>query len=97
MPDYALAYREAEVSNQSDIIIFINRGSMPVGEPSQSHGAINVTIKPDTYTKARLVAPGWDIYRLEGEWREWMTEHPRNPDAAFIGFCRKVYEKRGRP
>jgi hypothetical protein len=34
---------------------------------------------------------------LEEEWREWMTEAPRDPDKAFIGFCRKVYERRGKP
>jgi hypothetical protein len=28
---------------------------------------------------------------------ELMTEPPRNPDAVFIGFCRKVSQKRGRP
>ena len=54
-------------------------------------------LKSETYDKARAAAPGWDIYVLESEWREWATECPRNPDAAFIGFCRKVYEKRGKP
>ena len=54
-------------------------------------------LKPETYDKAKEAAPGWDIYGLEDEWRDWMTEPPRNPDAAFIGFCKKVFEKRGRP
>ena len=26
---------------------------------------------------------------MEREWREWMTEPPTHPDAAFIGFCKK--------
>jgi hypothetical protein len=34
---------------------------------------------------------------LESEWREWIVEPPRDADAAFIGFCRKWFEKRGRP
>jgi hypothetical protein len=32
---------------------------------------------------------------LEQEWREWTMEAPRNADAAFVGFCLKVFEKRG--
>jgi hypothetical protein len=44
---------------------------------------------------------GWDIYTLEQEWRGWMADRgldaPANPDKAFLGFCRKVFEKRGKP
>lgn len=53
-------------------------------------------LKSETYEKAREVAPTWDIYFLEQEWREWIVEPPKYPDAAFIGFCRKYYEKHGR-
>lgn len=38
----------------------------------------------------------WDVRCLEGEWREWIVEPPRDVDAAFIGFCRKWFDKRGR-
>ena len=51
----------------------------------------------DTYEKAKQAAPGWDIHYLEQEWRSWATETPRSADAAFIGFCKKWFEKRGRP
>lgn len=54
-------------------------------------------LKPETHDKAREAAPGWDVHMLEREWRDWMDEPPRNPDAAFVGFCRKWFEKRGRP
>ncbi len=54
-------------------------------------------LKPETHNKAREAAPGWDVHMLEREWRDWMQEPPRNPDAAFIGFCRKWFERRGRP
>jgi len=50
-----------------------------------------------TYEAAKEACPGWDIYYLEREWLEWMTEEPRNRDAAFIGFCRKWFERRGTP
>lgn len=93
LPDYTVSFEE-----EADKVIFRNRGSIistaaivdaaptPIGR-----------LQPDTYAKAREAAPGWDIYHLENEWRDWMTEAPRNPDAAFIGFCRKVFERRGRP
>ena len=52
-----------------------------------------VRLKIDTYEKAKAAAPGWDIYVLEAEWKEWGSQHqdwpPKNPDGAFIGFCRK--------
>ena len=46
---------------------------------------------------ARRVAPGWDIHYLEREWRDWVVEPPRDADSAFVGFCRKWFEKRGNP
>lgn len=55
-----------------------------------------VCLSPETYEKAREAAPSWDVYFLEQEWRMWMNEPPRHPDGAFIGFCRKWYERKGR-
>ena len=52
-------------------------------------------LKPETFEKAGMLAPGWDVYHIEREWREWLAEPPRNADAAFLGFCKKWYEKRG--
>ena len=49
-------------------------------------------LKTATYQKARLAAPGFDVYALEQDWREWIAkkgEQPKNPDNAFIGFCRR--------
>jgi hypothetical protein len=53
----------------------------------------------ETFEKARRVAPGWDIYCLEGLRRDWIAgkEKPKNPDAAFLAFCRKKYQREGRP
>jgi hypothetical protein len=52
-----------------------------------------VRLKTDTYEKAKAAAPGWDIYVLEAEWKEWGSQQQdwplKNPDGAFIGFCRK--------
>ena len=89
IPDYSIRLIEC------DMVEFCNRNTMP--ENVQISNEARIHLKTDTYHDARLEAPGWDIYELEREWREWMTEPPRNPDAAFIGFCRKVYQKRGSP
>jgi plasmid replication initiation protein len=59
--------------------------------------ATPVRLSSTSYEKAREAAPGWDVYFLENEWRMWMDEAPRDADAAFVGFCRKWFERRGRP
>lgn len=86
IPDYA-------VSMDGDVVTFHSRGSVPV--PTSGTPLHVPLLDPETYEDARSVAPGWDVYYLEREWREWMTEAPRDPNAAFIGFCRKWTERRG--
>jgi plasmid replication initiation protein len=89
LPDYAVEFDE-----QRDQVIFRNRGSVCPAPPAECE--VNVAaLKPDTFEKARALAPGWDVYFIEREWRDWLTEPPHNPDAAFLGFCKKWYEKRG--
>jgi|APTNR8051073442_1049403.scaffolds.fasta_scaffold03322_3 hypothetical protein len=48
-------------------------------------------LKTQAYEMARKAAPGWDVYELERQWREWIEKKgiPQKPDAAFIAFCRK--------
>ena len=80
MPDYAIAY-----DGQEDIVTFTNRQSVKV-VPSR---AVVPQLDPDVYETARMLAPGFDVHYLEREWRGWLPETPRNPEAAFLGFCRK--------
>ncbi|QDT52996.1 Replication initiator protein A [Caulifigura coniformis] len=90
MPDYSVAL------DDSDMVIFRSRGS--VASPELPFEQIPLRgLDPEVYNDARIVAPGWDVYHLEREWREWLTETPRNPEAAFIGFCKKRFERNGRP
>ena len=92
MPDYAL-------DMEGNKLCFWNRQTMPALKDmndKKGHTVSTFILNPDTYHDARIVAPGWDVYELEREWREWITEPPRNPDAAFIGFCRKWVGKRGK-
>jgi plasmid replication initiation protein len=53
----------------------------------------DVHLKTTTYEQAKTMAPGWDIYALAAEWKAWASQHkdwpPQNPDAAFLGFCKK--------
>jgi len=88
MPDYA-------VTLEDDQIVFRNRGTMQT-KPELAQAAL-VFLKPNTYDDAREAAPGWDVRYLEGEWRGWMKERPKNPDKAFVGFCKKWYATKGRP
>ena len=95
IPDYGVQLDE-------DMVIFSNRGTML--EDQQTTGIpsfASVRLGPDTLAKAREAAPGWDVYVLESEWRSWMADGgldaPKNPDKAFLGFCKKWFERRGRP
>lgn len=90
IPDYSVTLESG------DMVVFRNRGSIPAAQAEASPIQVSA-LRPDTYHDARLEAPGWDVYHLEREWRDWITEAPRDPDAAFIGFCRKWYARRGSP
>lgn len=48
------------------------------------------------FEKAKAVAPGFDIYALEQDWRDWISDKPRPTkgyEIAFIGFCKQRYRK----
>jgi hypothetical protein len=92
MPDYAL-------SIDGDNVRFMNRKTM---RPLPSSGkTLFYTLDPETYNDARIVAPGYDVYHLEQEWQNYWVESGKpelkNPDAAFIGFCKSRYSKNPRP
>ena len=53
-------------------------------------------LKPETHEKASAAAPGWDIYTLTEQWREWIAkkkEPLKRPDTAFVAFCRKKFQQ----
>lgn len=94
IPDYAIRLED-------QMVIFHNRqiGDAPV--PEISGDMPDVRLRTDSYEAARALAPGWDVYVLEREWRSWMQDGgldaPRDADKAYLGFCRKWFEKRGQP
>jgi plasmid replication initiation protein len=87
LPDYS-------ISIEDDLVTFTNRHA----RISKGKSRLPL-LMTETFEKAKRAAPEWDIYHLENQWREWITgkASPRNPDAAFVAFCRKKYQREGRP
>jgi hypothetical protein len=50
-----------------------------------------MVLPTSAYEAAKKAAPGWDIYELERQWREWVASKPppKNPAGAFVNFCRR--------
>lgn len=49
-------------------------------------------LPPEAYEEARQYAPGWDIYALESDWRDWLARKsivPRLPARHFVAFCKR--------
>ncbi len=91
MPDYAVRLEGGQA-------VFVNRGGM---DPAPMLDDGPPPLPSTAYERAREVAPGWDVHALERNWRAWMADGgldaPRDAQKAFIGFCAKWFEKRGRP
>ena len=88
LPDYAVCFDE-----ERDVVTFMGRGTI-LSTETKLRPALP-RLDPETYARAQSAAPGWDIHRLEVEWRDWVKAVPRNADSAFVGFCKTVYENRG--
>ncbi len=93
MPDYS-------VRLDGNMVEFVNRGTM-IPAAAAKASAVKISLSSDAVSQGRAAAPGWDIYHLEQEWRTWMADGgldaPKNADQAFVGFCKKWFERRGRP
>jgi hypothetical protein len=54
------------------------------------HSHIHLTA--ETYARARELAPGWDVYGLEADWRDWIVKMkiiPRDANAHYLSFCKR--------
>lgn len=52
----------------------------------------DIRLPESAYEEGRQYAPGWDIYGLEGEWREWLAKKsivPRDAARHFVAFCKR--------
>jgi hypothetical protein len=89
IPDYS-------VSLSGDAVRFTNRATIKATPAVESYSF--PVLDPETYHDARTVAPGYDVYVLEREWQNFWVESGKpelkNPDAAFIGFCKGRYNRK---
>ena len=89
LPDYSVAY-----DDEDDLVTFTNRSARSL--EARWEGELD----EEARMTARTVAPGWDVYQLEEEWRSWLGENeiaPRDPARHFVKFCRTWHERRGLP
>lgn len=91
MPDYSVSF-------DGKLVRFVNRNTMPV----QPAAPINYPrLDPETYHDARTLAPGYDVYYLEEQWRAFWLESGqpelKSPDAAFLGFCKSRHQRKPVP
>lgn len=95
LPDY-----HVEFDGDRDLVVFRNRGTMKQLSASPALSAWSGALDPEAHAEARSAAPGWDVYFLEQEWRNWLSENditPNRPEKHFLKFCTSWFEKRGRP
>lgn len=67
-------------------------GATPSTTDRPRTNAMNCAISSEARNEARRLADGWDLHELETEWREWNAAQDnvvRDPDKAFVEFCRK--------
>ena len=88
IPDYSLDF-------DGNMLRFINRHTMKAFPAPET--TLYPTLDPETYNDARIVAPGYDVYHLEEQWRAFWVESGRpelkSADAAFIGFCKSRHAR----
>lgn len=92
LPDYSVSF-----DSDTDMITFRNRGTMLI---TAAITGWEGRLDPEAFHDAKTVAPGWDVYLLEREWRIWLGENeiePKHPAGNFIKFCKSWHEKRGHP
>lgn len=97
MPDYTFRL-DADILTVTPKKEFLENYT-PKPEQDGLTGGYVLPLSPDTLERARELAPTWDIRVLAGEWRAYAAkqkEPPKNPDAAFLGFCKSWFKKRGR-
>jgi len=92
LPDYHLVYDE-----ERDMVTFLNRDGKWVERPLPSDGETLSPLPEEAFEEGRAAAPGYDIYALERDWRDWWASSGKpklnNPAAAFVGFCRSRHAR----
>lgn len=90
LPDYRVVLED-------DMVIFSNRMSWQAPKVQHRYP----TLDAEAYHDARLVAPTYDVYYLEQEWRDWWVESGMPelgfPGKAFVAFCKSRYQRKPNP
>lgn len=90
MPDYAVVL-------EGESVCFTSRNAL---RDTKVEKAELPLLDTETYHDARIVAPGLDVYALEQEWRLFWVDSGRpelkDADAAFVGFCKRRYDRSSR-
>jgi hypothetical protein len=89
IPDYSVAI-------EGDLAVFRSRGTVPTPAEDIFAGAL----EPGVHAEAREIAPRWDPYALEAEWRRWCGREeiePKHPTRHFLKFCASWQDRRGAP
>lgn len=93
LPDYY-------VTIEGENVVFRNRGTMHGNKQIQDTGE-TIHVSPDAIEKGRAAAPGYDIYVLESAFKEFWYDSGqpelKSVDGAFIGFCKKRYQRNPNP
>jgi len=91
LPDYS-------VDVADDQVTFRNRETWWKTQEDKSQAP---TLSTETFNDAKIVAPSYDVYWLYEEWIDmWVNTgkpHIDYPDKAFLGFCKRRYEKKPTP
>ena len=90
LPDYRIALED-------DMVVFRNRLAVQPEKIEINYPRLD----PEAYHFAKQVAPRYDVYALEGEWREWWVQSGMpelgSPGKAFVGFCRSKHQRNPNP
>lgn len=92
IPDYTFNLEE------DTVIIRPRREFRDVYSAAKDDGSTLPQLSAETYEKAKAAAPGYDVYWLEQEWREFWADSGKqtvkNPAAAFVAFCKRRHERK---
>jgi plasmid replication initiation protein len=87
-PDYTVRLDEA-----GELVTFTPRAA----KTALPHASQFPVISENALQKARIVAPGYDVYALKADyltfWDEKGRQELKNADAAFLGWCKKRNER----
>lgn len=87
LPDYTVLFDET-----SNNVIFKNKESWWRDKPTDPKRSLP-SFETTTYEKAKEVAPQFDVYGLEQEFRAWWFDSnkpvPKDLEKAFLGFCKQ--------